>query len=88
MRKFDKFCQSCGMPMEKDSKNGGTNADGSKTLKYCSFCYQAGSFKDNFASSPEMVKLVKEKLKEMGYGPIKRWLYSSHIPQLERWKGK
>ncbi len=74
------------MPMEKDPGNGGTNTDGSKNIKYCSYCFQSGSFKDNFTSSSEMVKLVREKLKEMGYGPIKRWFYSSHIPQLERWK--
>lgn len=86
MGKFDKFCQSCGMPMDSDPGNGGTNADGSKNVKYCSYCYQAGSFKDNFTTSGEMVKLVREKLKEMGYGPHKRWFYSSHIPQLERWK--
>jgi uncharacterized protein (DUF983 family) len=23
MGKFDRFCQSCGMPMEKDTENGG-----------------------------------------------------------------
>jgi len=86
MEKFDKFCQSCGMPMEKDPDKGGTNTDGSKTLKYCSYCYQSGVFKDNFTTSGEMVKLVRGKLKEMGYGPIKHWFYSSHIPQLERWK--
>jgi hypothetical protein len=86
MEKFDKFCQSCGMPMEKDPEKGGTNTDGSKTAKYCSYCYQAGSFKDNFNSSDEMIKLVRGKLKEMGYGPVKRWFFSSHISQLERWK--
>ena len=86
MGKFDKFCQSCGMPMEKDPEKGGTNADGSKAVKYCSYCYQAGSFKDNFTKSTEMVNLVRGKLKEMGYGPIRRWFYSSHITQLERWK--
>jgi hypothetical protein len=88
MGKFDKFCQSCGMPMEKDPDNGGTNADGSKALKYCSLCYQGGTFKDNFVSSGEMIKFVRGKLKEMGHGPIKRWFYSSHISQLERWKNK
>jgi hypothetical protein len=86
MGNFDKFCQSCGMPMDKDPGNGGTNTDGSKTSKYCSYCYQSGSFNDNFTSSGEMVKLVRDKLKEMGYGPVKRWFYSSHIPRLERWK--
>jgi hypothetical protein len=86
MGKFDKFCQSCGMPMEKDTEHGGTNADGSKTLKFCSLCYKMGIFNDKFTRPDEMVKLVRGKLKEMGYGPIKRWFLSSHIPQLERWK--
>jgi hypothetical protein len=86
MEKFDKFCQSCGMPMEMDPDKGGTNADGSKNVKYCSYCYQSGAFKDNFTSSAEMVKLVRNKLREMGYGPLKRWFYSANIPRLERWK--
>ena len=86
MEKFDKFCQSCGMPMEKDPENGGTNVDGTKNLKFCSYCYQMGAFKDSFTKSKEMVDLVKGKLKEMGYGPIKRCFYTSHISQLERWK--
>ena len=86
MEKINKFCQSCGMPMELDTGKGGTNADGTITDKYCSYCYQEGSFKDNFTNSGEMVKLVREKLKEMGYGPIRRWFFSSNIPRLERWK--
>jgi len=86
MEKNNKFCQSCGMPMEMDPEKGGTNADGSKTDKFCSYCFQAGSFKDNFTTPAEMVSLVKDKLKEMGYGPIKCWFYSLNIPRLERWK--
>jgi hypothetical protein len=86
MGKFDKFCQSCGMPMDKDPGNGGTNSDGSETQKYCSYCYQQGRFKDNFTKSSEMVSLVKGKLKEMGFGPLKRWFYTLNISQLERWK--
>jgi hypothetical protein len=74
------------MPMNQDPEKGGTNPDGSKTDKYCSYCYQSGSFKDNFTTSSEMVKFVRGKLKEMGYGPIKRWFFSSNIPRLERWK--
>ena len=74
------------MPMEKDTESGGTNTDGSKTLKYCSHCYQLGAFKDNFTGPQEMVKLVRGKLKEMGFGPLRRWFYTSHISQLERWK--
>jgi|WetSurMetagenome_2_1015567.scaffolds.fasta_scaffold06447_3 hypothetical protein len=86
MGKFDKFCQSCGMPMDKDPQQGGTYADGTKNLKFCSYCYTAGKFNDNFTGPSEMVKLVRTKLKEMGYGPLKRWFYTSHISQLDRWK--
>jgi hypothetical protein len=86
MGKFERFCQSCGMPMEKDPDHGGTNADGTKNMKYCSYCYQGGKFNDNFTKSSEMISLVRCKLREMGYGPIRRWFYSSHISQLERWK--
>ena len=31
MGKFDKFCQSCGMPMDQDPGKGGTEKDGTKT---------------------------------------------------------
>jgi hypothetical protein len=85
MGRIDRFCQSCGMPMEKDPGNGGTNADGTKSAKYCSYCYESGSFSGNFKNSNEMVEFVKGKLKEMGHGPLKRWFYTSHISRLERW---
>jgi hypothetical protein len=32
MKKAYKNCQSCGMPLKKDSKGGGTNADGTKSM--------------------------------------------------------
>lgn len=86
MEKFDRFCQSCGMPMDKDPGNGGTNSDGTKSQKYCSYCYNNGAFNDDFTQASEMIRFVKGKLKEMGYGPIRRWFFTSHIPQLERWK--
>ena len=73
------------MPMEKDPNHGGTNNDGTRTHRYCSLCYVNGEFKDNFSTSEEMVALVKDKLKEMGYSSLKRWFFTSHIPKLERW---
>jgi hypothetical protein len=86
MEKINKFCQSCGMPMEKDPEHGGTNKDGTRNSKYCSYCFSSGAFRDNFTTSDQMVSLVKDKLKEMGIGPLRRWFFSSNIPRLERWK--
>ena len=57
-----------------------------KPRKYCSYCYNAGAFRDNFTSSAEMVSLVKDKLKEMGMGPSDAGSIRSNIPRLERWK--
>ncbi|MBK8041347.1 MAG: zinc ribbon domain-containing protein [Haliscomenobacter sp.] len=74
------------MPMDQDPNHGGTNADGSKNAKYCSYCLVHGQFADGFKTSGEMAAFVRGKLKEMGYGWLKRWFFSSHISQLERWK--
>jgi hypothetical protein len=86
MGRFDRFCQSCGMPLDQDPGQGGTEKDGAKSAIYCSYCYENGAFKDNFTEPKQMVDFVKGKLKEMGYGALKRWFFSSHIPQLSRWK--
>ena len=37
-------CDSCGMPLTQDPKGGGTQADGSLSTTYCSYCYAGGDF--------------------------------------------
>ncbi|MCF8237602.1 MAG: zinc ribbon domain-containing protein [Saprospiraceae bacterium] len=88
MGRFDSFCQSCGMPLDQDPGKGGTEADGSKNAIYCSYCYDKGQFRDNYTDARQMVTFAREKLKEMGFGWIKRWLFTLHVPQLARWKKK
>lgn len=85
MGKFDRFCQSCGMPMEMDEAGGGTNADDSINVRYCSNCYQNGAFTGNFTSVEQMISYVRGELKNQGFGWFKRRLYTSHIRRLERW---
>lgn len=82
-----KNCQSCGMPLNKDLKGGGTNVDGSKNVMYCSKCYEHGQFlKPEIDTAEKMQALVKEKLKQMGFpGFIAGW-FTKGIPKLERWK--
>jgi hypothetical protein len=86
MAQQHKFCQSCGMHLKMDPGQGGTHADGSKSVKYCSYCYQNGAFTDDFQSPAEMMAFVKEKLKEQGVPGWKRWLYTLPVPKLERWR--
>ncbi len=33
-----------------------------------------------------MSHFVRQKLKDMGVGPLRRWFYTLQIPRLERWR--
>jgi len=57
-------CQSCGMPLKRDEKGGGSNADGSRSTIYCSHCYENGEFLQPNITVEQMQKLVNEKLAE------------------------
>lgn len=79
-------CQSCGMPMKKDPEGGGTEADGSKSDKYCSHCYKGGAFTAPKMTAAEMQAQVRGKLTEMKYpGIIAAWL-ARDVPKLGRWR--
>ncbi|MBU1132142.1 zinc ribbon domain-containing protein [Patescibacteria group bacterium] len=87
MEKIYKQCQSCGMPLNKDKKGGGSEKDGTLSKKYCSSCYQNGEFKNPNMSIKEMQKLVDDILKnEIKFPKILRWLAVKQIPKLARWK--
>lgn len=81
-----KNCQSCGMPLKKDPKGGGTEKDGSKSKIYCSYCYENGEFTNPEMTVDEMKVLVKEKLKEMKFPGFIAGMFTKGIPTLERWK--
>jgi hypothetical protein len=86
---MNKFCQSCGMPMKKDPQNGGTNADGSKSTEYCSYCYVGGAFSSPEINTPQkMQEFCIEKMKEMRMPGFIAWIFTRGIPKLNRWKGK
>ncbi|MBX7203870.1 MAG: zinc ribbon domain-containing protein [Bacteroidia bacterium] len=83
-----KNCQSCSMPLKKDPAGGGSNADGSKSTMYCSYCYEHGKFKQPDITAKEMQVFVKGKLKEMGFPGFLAYFFTMGIPKLERWKNK
>jgi hypothetical protein len=82
----NKTCQSCGMPMAKDTAGGGTEADGAKSAKYCSHCYQRGAFTQPSMTAKEMQAQVKGKLKEMKFPGFVAGFMTAGIPKLERWR--
>lgn len=42
---MEKFCQSCAMPLNLHGQDvRGTEKDGSKSERYCSYCYADGAF--------------------------------------------
>ena len=81
-----KNCQSCGMPLSKDESGGGTESDGTKSKKYCSHCYQDGTFTLPNLTLQEMQERVKIKLKEFGFPGFLAGIFTRKIPKLERWK--
>jgi hypothetical protein len=85
-----KICQSCGMPLEKDPNQGGTNADHSKSNTYCSFCYQDGKFYDEGCSLQEKIeKNIHLAVTKLGITESNaRTMAESILPNLERWKEK
>ncbi len=85
MASTSKFCQSCGMPMKKDPQGGGTNADGTKNEKYCSYCFQDGDFTFK-GTVKEFQDFCKEQMIKSGFSKFTAWIFSRGMKRLERWK--
>ncbi|MDQ6989993.1 MAG: zinc ribbon domain-containing protein [Mariprofundaceae bacterium] len=88
MMKVYKSCQSCGMPKKMDDENGGSEKDGSKSDKYCSYCYKDGDFfmKSEIDTPQKMQKMCIKMMKKQGMNGMLAWLMTRGIPRLERWK--
>lgn len=84
------FCQSCGFPLKKDTKGGGTEKDGSISTVYCSMCYVNGEFlaPPEVDTPKKMQDFCIQQMKKSGMNGFVAWLATRAIPKLERWKGK
>ena len=81
------FCQSCALPMDKPELFG-TEADGSPSADYCTYCYQKGAYTDPDITMEEMIDLCVEKMVEQDVMPEKkaRKLMTKYLPDMKRWK--
>ncbi len=88
MKSSYRHCQSCGMPLSRDRRGGGSNADGTRSRVYCSRCFVGGGFLNPELTVEQMQALVQKKLRERGLPGFLGWIFTSRIPKLERWSGK
>lgn len=80
------ICQSCGMPLKKDTDKG-TEADGSRSQKYCQFCYKKGEFTWKDATAEQMRTYCMGILtKDRHWPSFLARLATNGIPKLERWR--
>ncbi|HEX8286448.1 MAG TPA: zinc ribbon domain-containing protein [Pyrinomonadaceae bacterium] len=81
-------CQSCGMPLSKEFGNLGTNADGTTTEEYCSFCFRNGEYTNPNQTLEEMINSSIENMTADLNMPFEKAseLANSFIPKLRRWQ--
>ena len=81
------FCQSCAMPLDKPDVFG-TNADGTQSAEYCTYCFQNGRFTEPTITLGQMIEKcvgIMAQRKIMPEHQAKE-LMSRTIPMLKRWK--
>jgi hypothetical protein len=76
------------MPLSETFGNLGTNKDGSNSLDYCAFCYQAGEFTNPNQTLDEMIASSIENMTADLNMSIEQAteLANSFIPTLGRWR--
>lgn len=73
------------MPLNKDPKGGGTEADGSLSTTYCSICYENGAFVHPDVTVEEFQAHCVDALAAKGMPRIMAWVFTRGIPKLDRW---
>lgn len=74
------------MPLSADPVGGGTEADGSKSTTYCSFCYRRGHFTDPSLTMAEMIVKLEPITARYHMPPSVVQATKAALPHLERWR--
>ncbi len=85
---MEAYCQSCGMPMAGQEALYGTEANGSKSTEYCSYCYDKGQFLAN-CTMEEMIEVCIAPMVEHNpnmSADQARAMMLAFMPTLKRWK--
>ena len=82
-----KFCQSCGMPLGPGAQLG-TEADGSASPDYCSYCYKEGKFAGEMTME-EMIDFCAPMMAQANPGMTQdqaKAQMRQFFPMLKRWR--
>lgn len=82
-----KFCQSCGMPLGPGTAHG-TEADGSPSPDYCSYCYKDGKFAGEMTMD-EMIDFCAPMMAQANPGMTQEQAKAQmhqFFPMLKRWR--
>jgi hypothetical protein len=74
------------MPLKKSPNGDGSNDNGSRSHKHCSYCYQDGHFTQKDWSAEDMYTFVKSKMKEMEFTGFLASFFTKGISKLDCWK--
>jgi hypothetical protein len=82
-------CQSCGMPMSAKEQFG-TEADGTPSKDYCTYCYRDGAFTNPAITIDEMAKLGGGMMSQMYMIPLEKAVAfaKEQLSCLKRWAGR
>ena len=83
-----RFCQSCGMPLDRPEDHG-TEADGTASPDYCHYCYQGGKFPEGQTMEDIIqfnLRFNEENGHPMGTQAEAEAMMRSWFPTLKRWK--
>lgn len=82
------ICQSCSMPISQSDLQG-TEADSSKSNKYCIYCYKDGKFIQPDATLDQMIEISAKGWSDQDpnitFEQAKDQM-GKIIPNLERWQ--
>lgn len=81
------FCGSCGMPLRRD-EDAGTEADGSLSAGYCTYCYRDGRFTEpDLTMEQAVVKYAPMMAANLGMPAGKaEEMVRQHLSTLPRWQ--
>ncbi|WP_241159117.1 zinc ribbon domain-containing protein [Adlercreutzia sp. ZJ141] len=83
----DGYCQSCGMGFFGQPENHGTNADGTPSADYCTWCYQNGEY-EREETMDDLIERCAPYMMESTHVSHDEAvsIMGAILPNLKRWK--